>query len=135
MDDKEFFYDFAKFEVQAIAQRNNFLMVFQSMLFAATALIAGRDIFFPVWVPMAVGFTLSVIWVYLNWLTYVIETAAMKKLEEADERVRLLFKARKANFLLSKGSVSIIVTFVIPSIMIICWAILIWYYAIMVVGK
>ena len=130
MNDKAFFYDIVKFEVQTIAQRNNILLVFQSMLFAATALVATADnpVFIPVWVLMSVGLILSLIWIYLNWLTHVIEASAMKKLEEIDERVRYLLEARKTNWLLAKGSVSALVAFAIPSVMIICWLVLIGHY-------
>lgn len=130
MNDKEFFYDIVKFEVQSIAQRNSFLLIFQSMLFAATAVVATAEnqVFIPIWVLMALGFVLSLIWVYLNWLTHVIEVRAMEKLEEIDERVRFLLEARKTNWLLSKGSVSVIVTFLIPSVMVVCWAALMGYY-------
>lgn len=130
MNDKEFFYDIVKFEVQTIAQRNSFLLIFQSMLFAATAVVATAEnqVFIPIWVLMILGFVLSLIWVYLNWLTHVIEVRAMEKLEEIDERVRFLLEARKTNWLLSKGSVSAIVTFLIPSVMVVCWAVLMGYY-------
>lgn len=130
MNDKEFFYDIVKFEVQTIAQRNSFLLIFESMLFAATAVVATAEnqVFIPIWVLMILGFVLSLIWVYLNWLTHVIEVRAMEKLEEIDERVRFLLEARKTNWLLSKGSVSAIVTFLIPSVMVVCWAVLMGYY-------
>lgn len=128
MNDKEFFYDIAKFEVQAIYQRNNFLLVFQSMLFAATALIAQQSVFFSIWVPMGLGLVLSIIWLYLNWLTQVIEVGAMNKLLDIDPRMVELLKARERNFLLSKGSVSFIVAFVFPVVMLVCWLIIIFFY-------
>ncbi|MDR5170838.1 hypothetical protein IHQ56_03305 [Methylobacillus flagellatus] len=128
MNDKEFFYDIAKFEVQAIYQRNNFLLVFQSMLFAATALIAQQSVFFSIWVPMGLGLVLSIIWLYLNWLTQVIEVGAMNKLLDIDPRMVELLKARESNFLLSKGSVSFIVAFVFPVVMLLCWLIIIFFY-------
>lgn len=121
MDDKSFYYDIAKFEVQAIAQRNSVLLVFQSMLFAATALVSGKQGFIPDWFPIVPGAILSVVWLYLNYLTYVIEDAAMKKLINRDSRIVELLAVRNQNWLLRQGSVSKMMAFMIPSIMLASW--------------
>jgi hypothetical protein len=128
-DDREFFYDLSKFEVQAIAQRNQIMLVFQSMLFAAMAVSAGKqNLFFPLWVLMAIGLLTSLLWLYLNWLTYVVENKAMEELMKIDNRIGVALSSRDKNKLLRIGSVSKIMSFGFPMLVLLSWLTLVFFY-------
>lgn len=105
MDDKDFYYDASKFEVEMIASRSNFLLVFQSMLFTAVTSIADKNTFIPIWLILALGFITSVVWAYLNWLTYVVNEHVFDKLIKIDTRMKEIMTARESHSLLKKGSV------------------------------
>jgi hypothetical protein len=128
-DDAAFYYDLAKFEVQAIAQRNQILLVFQSMLFAALGVAIGKEeLFFPLWLLMALGITACLLWLYLNALTRSLECKAMEELEKVDPRVAIVLSARASSKLLSLGSVSKIVAFGFPSLVLLTWLVLLYFY-------
>ncbi|ODN67110.1 hypothetical protein [Methylophaga muralis] len=126
--DQQFYYDLTKFEVQAIAQRNQILLVFQSILFTALSLSAGKDIFYPAWVVIVLGLAISLLWLYLNALTYVVENESMQRLIDVDKRVESVFEVRKKYFLLRKGSVSLIMSFAFPTLMLLAWLTLLLFY-------
>jgi hypothetical protein len=126
MNDKDFYYDLAKFEVEMIASRSNFLLVFQSMLFSAVASIADKQTFIPMWLLLTFGLLTSITWFYLNWLTYVVNERVFDKLVEMDERLKEIMKSRDSHWLLRKGSVSFIMSFVFPFLTGIVWIILLW---------
>ena len=137
-ENRDFYYDLCKFEALVMAQRNNVLLVFQSMLFAATAVLAHADVtehnlFFPLWLPMIVGLLLSLLWLYQNSLTYVLEERAWQELLNSDERIRCLeiawwhWKVHQIG--LKMGfNVSSISAFVVPALMLIAWAVLLLFY-------
>ncbi len=128
-DDRLFYFDLAKFEVQAIAQRNQVMLVFQSILFVAMEASARQDkLFFPPWVFMAIGLLTTFLWIYLNWLTYVIENKAMEELEKMDDRVQSVLSARNKNRLLRFGSVSKIVSFGFPLLLLVSWLAILFFY-------
>lgn len=126
--DQQFYYDLTKFEVQAIAQRNQILLVFQSILFTALSLSAGKDIFYPAWVVIVLGLAISLLWLYLNALTYVVENEGMQRLLDVDKRVESVFEVRKKYFLLRQGSVSLIMSFAFPTLMLLAWLTLLLFY-------
>lgn len=126
--DQQFYYDLTKFELQAIAQRNQILLVFQSILFTALSLSAGKDIFYPAWVVIVLGLAISLLWLYLNALTYVVENESMQRLLDVDKRVESVFEIRKKYFLLRKGSVSRIMSFAFPTLMLLAWLTLLLFY-------
>lgn len=128
--DQQFYYDLTKFEVQAIAQRNQILLVFQSILFTALSLSADKDIFYPAWVVIALGLAISLLWLYLNALTYVVENEAMRKLLSIDNRVKSIMQIREQSCLLRKGSVSFIMSFAFPILMLLAWLGLLLFYLI-----
>lgn len=126
--DQQFYYDLTKFEVQAIAQRNQILLVFQSILFTALSLSADKDIFYPAWVVILLGLAISLLWLYLNALTFVVENEAMRKLLSIDDRVNEVLQIRKHYCLLRKGSVSFIMSFAFPILMLLAWSVLLLFY-------
>ena len=130
MDDKELYYDLAKFEANMIATRSNFLLVFQSMLFAAVTNISNpAATFIPLWLMLSLGFLTSVVWLYLNVLTNQIFKAAMNKVKKEDERMEALLKeSRQGNFLLEKGKVSSLMTYPFPVLTGTVWVILLCKY-------
>src|SRR5690554_2275947 len=93
--DQQFYFDLSKFEVQAIAQRNQILLVFQSILFTALSLSAGKDIFYPAWLVILLGLTITLLWLYLNALTYVVENESMRRLLALDERLKSVLEIRQ----------------------------------------
>jgi len=128
MDDKEFYYDLSKFEVNMIATRSNFLLVFQSMLFAAIASIADKTTYIPQWLLLGLGLLSSVVWLYLNLLTNTVSKAAFAKLNNLDDRINDVMENRKKNFLLSFGSVSWLMVYPFPLLTGIVWTVLLWCY-------
>jgi hypothetical protein len=129
-EDQKFYFDISKFEVQAIAQRNQAMLVFQSMAFAALMISIGKsDVFFPIYILMVVGLVSSFIWIYVNWLTYVVENKAMEELEKIDPRVTILLSSRNKNILLRFGSVSKMMSFGFPILMICSWSLLLFFYS------
>ena len=129
-DNREFYLDIAKFEVQAIAQRNQMLLVFQSILFAAFGAAIGRsELFFPVWLLMALGVATCLLWLYLNALTRCIENGAMQNLLSIDMRLAQLLDARKKSILLRIGSVSKIMAFGFPCLVLATWLLLLYFYS------
>lgn len=128
-DDKQFYYDLTKFEVQAIAQRNQIFLAFQSIMFVAMSVSIGKaELFFPLELLIFIGIMASIMWLYLNWLTQSVECKAMSLLEAIDPRVTEVLSARKRNWLLSIGSVSKIVSFGFPGLMLLSWCIMLAYY-------
>jgi hypothetical protein len=126
LDDKEFFYDLAKFEVEMISSRGSFLLIFQSMLFSTVVSIADKPTFVPIWSIIVLGLLSSLIWLYLNFLTYFVYSHAFLKLIEIDQRVAEIVQARKRQWLLRWGSVSVIMSFVFPILISIVWLIILW---------
>lgn len=126
--DQQLYYDLTKFEVQAIAQRNQILLVFQSILFTALSLSAGKDIFYPAWVVIVLGMAISLLWLYLNALTYVVENESMRRLLELDNRIKSVLEIREKYCLLRKGSVSFIMSFAFPTLMALAWLVLLLFY-------
>jgi len=137
-ENRDFYYDLCKFEALVMTQRNNVLLVFQSMLFAATAVLAHADVsehnlFFPLWLPMIVGLVLSFLWLYQNSLTYALEERAWRELLNSDERFRCLeiawrhWKVHKLGLKL-RFSVSSISAFVVPALMLAAWIVLLLFY-------
>lgn len=128
-EDQKFYLEMSKFEVQAIAQRNQAMLVFQSIIFAGLMISVGKaELFFPEWIFIALGLISGVIWAYVNWLTYVVENKAMDELEKIDPRVTTLLSSRNKNFLLKFGSVSKIMSFIFPMLMIISWLSILYFY-------
>ena len=123
MEDNDLYYDLAKFEVEMIASRGNFLLVFQSMLFGAVASLADKDTFIPVWLLIALGLATSVTWLYMNWLTSVVGDEALVKLKDVDPRLHELFEQKKGESVVYRvGSISWIMTWVFPLLTGIVWA-------------
>lgn len=129
MNDQDFYYDLAKFEVEITASRSNFLLVFQSMLLGTVASIADRQTFIPLWVLLLFGLIISIVWFYLNALTYVVSEVAFNSLTGMDDRVRKIVHSRERNWLLKKGSTSFIMSFIFPILTEFVWAILLCYYS------
>ncbi|HEY0924229.1 hypothetical protein [Rheinheimera pacifica] len=128
-DDRQFYYDLTKFEVQAIAQRNQIFLAFQSIMFVAMSVSVGKsELFFPLELLIFIGIVASIMWFYLNWLTHSVECKAMAELEAIDHRVVLVLSARKKHWLLSIGSVSGIVSFGFPGLMLFSWCVVLGYY-------
>lgn len=129
--DRAFFYDFVKFEVNATAQRNQIFLFIQSILMASIASWVDKtSIFFPVWIFIVLGLTLSVFWLYLNCLTRIGEVAALDQLEKIDPRVVLILSARNEYKILKLGGISVIMNYIIPSVIFITWIALCIYYII-----
>lgn len=129
MDDKELYYDLSKFEANMIATRSNFLLVFQSMLFAAVSISNGNTSFIPTWLIISLGLLSSVVWLYLNILTNQIFKNSIKKLKEKDDRMNeLLARSRDGNFLLKHGKVSTLMTYPLPILTGIAWLYLLCKY-------
>ncbi len=126
LDDKEFFYDLAKFEVEMIASRGSFLLIFQSMLFSIVVSIADKPTLVPIWSIITLGLLSSLIWLYLNYLTHFVYRQAFFKLIEVDQRVAEIVQARKQSWLLRWGSVAIIMSFIFPILISIVWLIILW---------
>ncbi len=125
-DDRNLFYDLAKFEVEMITSRGNFLLIFHSMLFSTAASVADKETFIPISLIITLGLISSIIWLYLNYLTYVVAEEAFSQLIKIDERVAKIFQVRKNHRLLRWGSVSIIMSFIFPILIGIIWTILLW---------
>ncbi len=125
MDDKTFYYDLAKFEVEMVASRGNFLLVFQSMLFGAVASLADKQTFIPLWLLIALGLATSIIWWYMNWLTNVVAEDALDKLKSVDMRLENIFEENRNKSKAYKcGSTTWIMTWVLPLLTGFVWAVL-----------
>ena len=123
-----YYFDFLKGIVGVVAQRNQFLLVFQSMLFGALGVLIGKDAFFPLWVIILLGLTVSVVWLYVNAVSYTNEEAVEKELNRLDPRFRAIVAARKKFRILSYGNSSKIVTFFFPSVTMVTWTLLLGFY-------
>jgi hypothetical protein len=128
MDDKNLYYDLAKFETEMIATRSNFLLVFQSMLFGAVASLADKKTFIPIWLLIVLGFLTSVVWLYMNWLTSVVGEAALDRLKGADSRIDDIFIQQKTNIFYRRGSISWMMTWLFPLLSGIVWLIILVSY-------
>jgi hypothetical protein len=115
MDDKSLYYDLAKFEAEMLATRSNFLLVFQSMLFGAVASLADKKTFVPIWLLIVLGFSTSIVWLYLNWLTSVVSEAALSRLANVDSRIDDIFiQKKRKNIFYRRGSISWMMTWLFP---------------------
>lgn len=114
-DDRAFYFDFLKAQVQVIAQRNQFLLFFQSILFASMGVLLGKDVFFP-------------LWLYVNALTHTNESRLEKELRRLDERFVRVASERKRYPLLANGDSAKTVAFFFPSMMIVAWFALLGFY-------
>ena len=128
LDNKDFYYDLAKFEVEMTASRGNFLLVFQSMLLGAIAGIADKQTFIPLWLLLIFGLITLIVWLWLNALTYVISETAFNTLVEVDERIKKIMLSRKSNWFLRNGSTSFIMSFVFSILTTLVWSVLLFYY-------
>ena len=128
MDDKEFYYDLAKFEVNMMATRSNFLMVFQSMLFAATASLINKATYIPQWLLICLGLISSILWLYLNMLTNTVSKAAFEEANAIDNRLDKIMKSREKVTLLKIGSNSWIMTYPFPILTTFAWLIFLHNY-------
>lgn len=132
MDEKELYYDLSKFEADAITTRSNFLLVFQSMLFAAAAVADisdSRTVLIPIWLIILLGFSSSSVWLYLNILTNQRFKIAIEKLKEKDARMKeLLERCHEGNFFLKHGKVSTLMTYPLPILTGTAWLILLCKY-------
>lgn len=134
MKDNELYYDLAKFETEMVATRSNFLLVFQSMLFAATAALAvsEKETYFPSSLLIVLGLISSGVWLVLNWATVVVAREALKELsesEDSDIRINSLFdsiKRKKPVYRLV--STDWIMVWVFPTITGVTWAVLLLNY-------
>ena len=99
MKDKNLYYDLAKFETEMLASRSNMLLVFQSMLFAAVAglAVAGNNILFPPFLIIILGFSTSIVWLILNWATYLVAEEALNRLKN-DPELESIFQSIRDNY-------------------------------------
>lgn len=122
MKDYELYYDLAKFEVEMLSTRSNFLLVFQSLLFAAVAGLANKPTYIPQWPLIFLGFLSSVVWLYINLLTVVQAEEAITRLKSLDKRVEEVLESRKDKFpVIGKGSISWIFSITFPSLTGLVW--------------
>lgn len=127
--DSDFYYDLLKIQVQVIGQRNQFLLVFQSMLLAALGIMIDKQhVFFPVWMIIVLGLVVSIVWLYINAVAYTNEEAAEKGLIATSEKFREVLSARKRFWLLSFGNSSKTIAFFFPSLMILFWFTLLCFF-------
>lgn len=127
MKDDEFYYDIYKFEISMIATRSNFLLVFQSMLFAAIATLSDKNTWIPIGVILLFGLISSIIWLYLNCLTYVVTKKIYSKLTITEKRIPPLIAVRQKYILLKNGSVTFLMAVILPTSTIAVWGTLLIY--------
>jgi len=76
MDDREFYWDWLKLEVNTLTARGNFFLVAESMLLLAVVRlweVPDRQRDFPLWLLILGGLFLTTIWLVVN-LKHVIRT-------------------------------------------------------------
>ncbi len=128
MDDKDFYYDLSKFEAQMIATRCNFLLLFQSMLFAAVTKLADKATYIPQWLILSLGLLSSVVWLYINISTNVIFRAAIEHLTDKDDRLQETLNNSSEDFLHKIQRISWLMVYPFPVLTGIAWAILLYKY-------
>jgi hypothetical protein len=126
--EREFYFDFLKIQVQLITSRNQFLLVFQSMLLASLGVLYGRSAFFPIWLIIVIGLIVSLAWLYVNMVSHTNEKYLEDTLTAHDERFAAVVHARKNHPFLTAGDSSEVITFLFPSLMIMMWTIILAYY-------
>jgi len=125
MEDSELYYDLAKFEVEMLSTRSNFLLVFQSLLFAAVATLADKLTDIPQWPLILLGLFSSIVWFYINLLTVVQAEEAIKRLKSLDKRVEEVLAIRREKFpVIGSGSIAWIFSVTFPFLTGLVWFIL-----------
>jgi hypothetical protein len=125
---RDYYLGFLTGQTQVIAQRNQFLLVFQSMMLTALGVFSARSTFVPVWLIILLGLVVSIVWLYINAVSFTNEEHIEEELMKCDERFVRIASARKRFPLLANGNSSKIVTFFFPSTMTIVWSIILVYY-------
>ena len=125
---RDYYLGFLTGQVQVIAQRNQFLLVFQSMLLAALGVFSTRPTFVPLWLIIILGLLVSLVWLYVNAISYTNEEHLEDELMKCDERFVRVTQARERFPLLANGNSSKIVSFFFPCIMIATWGMILICY-------
>lgn len=128
MDDREFYFDFLKVQTQVLAQRDQFLLVFQSMMFAGVGVLIGKQPFFPIWVILLLGVVTCTVWLYLNAVAYTNIRRIGLELKEIDARFVLVTNERKRHPFLARGDHTKTMNFFFPSAMLAFWIVLLGFY-------
>ena len=86
MKEPELYYDLAKFEIEMLTTRSNFLLVFQSLLFTAVSGLGKNNLAsIPQLLLIILGFLSSCVWLYINLLTVVQATEAIDRFKSFSE--------------------------------------------------
>lgn len=127
-EDREYYLEFLKAQVSVISQRNQFLLLFQSMLFGAMGVLVGKEGFFPLWVIILLGVVTSAVWLYLNALAHTNERYVEDRLKACDERYAGVVRSRRRFWILSFGNSSALIAYFFPCAMIVAWLIVWGFY-------
>ena len=130
-NDKDFYYALTTFEVQMLATRNSFMLVFQSMLFTAMAILDGKPgIVFPLPILPILGIACSFLWLYINSMTHAIEEIAYARLEHANEHIKeTIALSKQFPSIFKSGNISAIMTYPFPMLTMGTW--IIWLAAVL----
>jgi hypothetical protein len=126
-DDRDFYAAAARFTTTMIAARSNYMLIFQSMLFSAMAILEGKEKPVSYVKILAVlGLLTSIVWLYTNAVSRFSDEFLWKKLEENDARIKESLDARRKVLLYRNASVSFLTAYPFPALMILAWSYLLW---------
>lgn len=130
LNDKNLYYDLAKFETEMLATRSNMLLVFQAMLFTAVAglSVAGNNILFPPVLIIILGISTSIVWLILNWATHLVAEEALERLQN-DHELESIFQSIRDNYpSYKKISTGWIMYLMFPSLTGVTWFLILLHY-------
>ena len=121
-NDKDFYYKITALQATLLTSRGNFMLFFQSMLLTTVAILHGKIPRFEATSYLLVlGFLTAVLWLYVNFLTRLLETRAWAKLLELDYRVKELDEARKGLL-----SIPLVMAYPLPFLLGALWVFLLF---------
>lgn len=122
MEEPELYYDLAKFEIEMLTTRSNFLLVFQSLLIAAVAVLGKNSTNIPQRPLIYLGVLSSFFWFYINLLTVVQAAEAIKRFKDLNKPFKEVLNSRREKLgIIGHGSISWIFAIAFPFLTFVMW--------------